>query len=290
MKILLFFIDGFGIGPNNREINPILAARTPTFDKLFSEEESILIPTDASQGIEGIPQSATGQTAILTGEQASQAMGRHMSGFPGPTLRKILAEKNILRQMKLKGKKATFANAYTKDYVNKVYQGNYKGSVTTVSVHTADLPFRLTEEIAQGKAVYQEFTNRILIEQGLNVPEMEPEEAGSNLAAIVAEHDFTLYEYFQTDIYGHSQDKSIAIPLIENLDRFTGQLLKDLDLEETLVLITSDHGNIEDLSVKTHTCNPVPTILIGKGKEEIADKIKELAHITPALLELIDQN
>ncbi|AZR73003.1 hypothetical protein BBF96_06095 [Anoxybacter fermentans] len=288
MRILFLFIDGFGIGPDDSKVNPIVAADTPTFDWLFKGGDSIVIPTDASQGVKGIPQSATGQTALLTGVQASQIIGRHVNGFPGPTLRKIIAEKNILKQMKAREKKATFANAYTEDYVKGIHAGKIKGSVTTVSVLTSNLPFRLTDQIPKGKAVYQDFTNRLLIKQGLNLPLMKPEEAGQNLARIVKEHDFTLYEYFLTDIAGHRQDMEFAVSLLEELDRFIGQVLSDLDLTETLVVLSSDHGNIEDLSIKTHTCNPVPTILIGCGKDKIGNKIKELVDITPALLSLMD--
>lgn len=284
MKILLIFIDGFGMGSMDPQRNPILAAKTPTLDWLFSEEDSVVIPTDASQGVMGIPQSATGQTALLTGVQASQVLGHHQSGFPGPTLRSIIAKKNILKQMQTIGKKATFANAYTRQYVIDVYNGKVPASVTTVCVMESEDKFRYTEQILTGDAVYQDFTNQILIEWGEDVPKMSPEEAGKNLAQIVKDNDFTLYEYFQTDIIGHSQNRARAIALLEQLDRFLKQVLTDLDLQETLVLISSDHGNIEDLSTNTHTCNPVPTILVGAEKEQLKDKIKELADITPALV------
>lgn len=289
MKILLIFIDGFGIGSTDPKRNPILAAKTPTLDWLFSEEESIVIPTDASQGVKGIPQSATGQTALLTGVQASQALGHHQSGFPGPTLRSIIAEKNILKQMQTIGKKATFANAYTRQYVVDVFNGKTPASVTTVCVMESEDEFRYTEQILSGDAVYQDFTNQILIEWGEDVPKISPEEAGGNLAKIVKGYDFTLYEYFQTDIIGHSQNWERAIVLIEQLDRFLRQVFTDVDLKETLVLISSDHGNIEDLSTNTHTCNPVPTILVGAGREQLKDKIKELADITPALISYVTQ-
>jgi bisphosphoglycerate-independent phosphoglycerate mutase (AlkP superfamily) len=154
---------------------------------------------------------------------------------------------------------------------------------------TAELPFRYLEQIGQGQAVYQEYSNRTLREYGFDVPILTPEEAGDILANIAKEHDFTLYEYFQSDLAGHTQTMDVAIPLLENLDRLIGQVLAATDLAETLVIISSDHGNIEDLSVNTHTTNPVPTFLIGCGKERIADKIKELADITPALLSLFTE-
>lgn len=288
MRILMIFIDGFGIGPDDPTVNPIVAAHTPVLDRLLGGVECIMIPTDATQGVKGLPQSASGQTALLTGIQASQVLGKHASGFPGPTLRKILAEHNIFRQFTARGKKATFANAYTQSYLDEVRAGTMRASVTTVSVMTAELPFRYLEQILEGQAVYQEYSNQSLVEYGFDLPILTPEEAGHILVNIAKEHDFTLYEYFQSDLAGHSQKMDVAVPLLENLDRLLGQVLAETDLTRTLVIICSDHGNIEDLSVSTHTTNPVPTILIGCGKERIAGKIKELADITPALLALIE--
>jgi bisphosphoglycerate-independent phosphoglycerate mutase (AlkP superfamily) len=51
--------------------------------------------------------------------------------------------------------------------------------------------------------------------------------------------------------------------------------------------LTSDHGNIEDLSVRNHTLNDIPTIVWGRKSLEIAEKITDLADITPAILWLL---
>jgi hypothetical protein len=70
-SVLLFFIDGLGIGrrgPHNPldNLNAIPLA-------VFQNEEperflnGIVVPTDACLGVEGRPQSASGQTTILTG-------------------------------------------------------------------------------------------------------------------------------------------------------------------------------------------------------------------------------
>jgi hypothetical protein len=39
---------------------------------------------DASLCVPGLPQSATGQAALLTGLNAPELMGRHIEGFPPP--------------------------------------------------------------------------------------------------------------------------------------------------------------------------------------------------------------
>ena len=65
---------------------------------------------------------------------------------------------------------------------------------------------------------------------------------------IADENRFTLYEYFITDKVGHAQDmdarQSRAAKTWHCLIR---ELLARVDLNRTSVILTSDHGNIEDL-------------------------------------------
>ncbi len=71
------------------------------------------------------------------------------------------------------------------------------------------------------------------------------------------------------------------------LARFIRAVLGNLDLASTNVVLTSDHGNIEDLSVRNHTLNPVPTIIWGKHREVVAKRVKSLTDITPTIVELL---
>ncbi|WP_026477049.1 alkaline phosphatase family protein [Alkaliphilus transvaalensis] len=291
MKVLLLFIDGFGIGEEDRDKNPFIDATTPNLDKI--KEAYVMIPTDTTLGVEGIPQSASGQTTLLTGVNGPKALGHHLNGFPTPTLKKILYEKSIFKQLKENGYKVTNANAYTKEYLENM--GKIKGvkwgvSATTIATMAADIPFRTEEDLANRNAVYQDITNEIMIHEWQQpVKKLHPHEAGQILAKIVSQHDFTLFEYFQTDIAGHKQNKEKAIEIIERIDQFIGGILDEINLEETLIIITSDHGNIEDLSIKTHTMNPVPTMLIGKSVEVIKDDIKDLMDIVPAIIKVLTQ-
>jgi len=78
-----------------------------------------------------------------------------------------------------------------------------------------------------------------------------------------------------------------ALGEIRKLDAFLEHLLHTVDLQEHLLILTSDHGNIEDLSVKTHTKNPVFTLLWGRQAGRIAGRIKTLEDIAPALMGLL---
>ena len=283
MKILLIFIDGFGIGNKHNNKNPFLKANTPCLNKILNKNLGTYISTNVKMKVTGLPQSATGQTALLTGKNAAKAMGRHKSGFPGPTLNKIIAKYNIYKQLRKYNLKSTFANAYTKSYVKKVHKNKSKASVTTQCILNSENNFRFLEDIKNNNAIYQDFTNQILINKGKDIPKFIPEKAANILSDISLNYDFTLYEYFQTDKAGHSQDMDFAIEILEQIDRFLQQLIKNLK-DKATIIITSDHGNIEDLSIKTHTKNNVPTIIIGDHSSNLKNNIKYITDITPAII------
>jgi len=77
---------------------------------------------------------------------------------------------------------------------------------------------------------------------------------------------------------------------VKKVDLFVDSVLAHLDLDSTLFLLTSDHGNIEDLGTPGHTSNPVPTILWGKGKEAVGSRISSIADLTPAIIGILDQD
>jgi bisphosphoglycerate-independent phosphoglycerate mutase (AlkP superfamily) len=151
------------------------------------------------------------------------------------------------------------------------------------------MTFRTVDDLLQGNAVYQDFTNRVLIERGETVSERTATEAASILARIASQHRFTLYEYFITDKIGHAQDMAAAKTILPKLASFIRKFLNELDLDRTTVILTSDHGNIEDLSTRNHTLHQVPTIVWGARRQQVADRIKTLVDITPAIVDLLTE-
>lgn len=286
-SVLLFFIDGLGIGTRG-PFNPLDNLPNVTPLAVFQNEtpetflDGIVVPTDPRLGIEGRPQSASGQTTILTGVNAPAAVGYHKQGFPNQALLEIISKHSIFRQLVDAGiEPVTFANAYTSRFFNEKPRWV---SATTAAVQAAGLRFRTIDDVKSDNAVFMDYTNRYLIGLGLEVTERSEAEAATVLARIVAENRFTLYEYFITDKVGHAQDMEAAKTVLTSLALFIRELLLKLDLERTTVILTSDHGNIEDLSVRNHTLHAVPTIVWGAQREQVAAKIKTLADITPAIV------
>src|SRR6476660_7548402 len=119
MSVLLFFIDGLGIGSRG-PFNPLDGLDDAEPLAIFPDEQlhtifnGIVVPTDACLGVEGRPQSASGQTTILTGVNAPAAVGYHKQGFPNKALLEIIEHNSIFKQLSDAGvKPITFANAYT---------------------------------------------------------------------------------------------------------------------------------------------------------------------------------
>ena len=290
MSVLLFFVDGLGIGTRGPH-NPFDGLEEAEPLAIFQGEEPELIcegrlvRTDACLGVEGRPQSASGQTTILTGVNAPAAIGYHKQGFPNHALLKIIAQHSIFRQLAEAGVgPISFANTYTKRFFSERPRWI---SATTAAVEAAGLRFNTLEDLTAGRAIYQDFTNAILVERGEAVSLRTPEEAGAILADIARHHQFTLYEYFITDKVGHAQDMNAARAVLKDLARYIRALLQQVDLKSTTVLLTSDHGNIEDLSIRNHTVNLVPTLVWGKYRDYFAAQIRSLADITPTIVETL---
>ncbi|HEU4767868.1 MAG TPA: hypothetical protein VFS77_10845 [Pyrinomonadaceae bacterium] len=285
--VLLFFIDGLGIGTRGPH-NPLDNVSDLTPLAVFQNEQpetflnGIVVPTDPCLGVPGRPQSASGQTTILTGINAPAQLGYHKQGFPNQALRDIISEHSIFRQLREAGvEPITFANAYSRRFF--VERPRWV-SATTAAVEAAGLDFRTIDDVRAGDAVFMDYTNRFLIEKGEDVTERTEEEAATVLASLVSQNRFTLYEYFITDKVGHAQDMELAKIILTSLARFIRELLIRLDLERTTVILTSDHGNIEDLTIRNHTLHQVPTIIWGVNRERIAARIQTLADITPAIV------
>ncbi len=233
----------------------------------------------------GLPQSATGQTALLSGEKAPQIVGRHVNAFPTRALKDILYERNILKHVKERGGSATFLNAYRR-LDEKGLPSGRRLSCTTVATMAAGIGFRTLDSLREGAAVLHDITGDAARAQGFDVPVRTCDEAARVGARVAAENDLTLFEYFITDIAGHSGEQAKCAGALARLDRFVSSLLDDLDSAETLVVLSSDHGNIEDLTTTSHTRNPVPFAIWGgpaRIREEMARGTRDLAGVPLAL-------
>jgi hypothetical protein len=279
LKIIFIFVDGLGIGSTDSDINPLCDPRLPMLGKMLSNA----VPLDACLGVEGLPQSATGQTALLTGINAPKAMGRHIEGFPPPSLKKLIEHENLFSKLRTLGKRCTFANCYLNIDPHRIPPR--RQSVTTVMTLSALGRVRGTAELLAGKAVTHDITRWTMHTRAYDGPLITPEEAAEHLMAIAEENDLTLFEHFLTDQAGHSGHPEKAFQCLEILERFIDRAVRFADRPNHLFILSSDHGNIEDLSIRTHTRNPVPLVALGDRRHELGS-LASLADVTPALVNL----
>lgn len=280
MKQIFIFVDGLGIAPAALD-NPVTQEVCPT---IFSLIRTNCVPVDACLGVGGgAPQSATGQAALFCGRNAATFMGRHVTGFPGPTLRRFVEEDNIFLAMKAAGKRSRFADAYLADSVDEVRSHRFR-SVTTTAALTVPETVSLRYDLLNNRALLHDITRESITSKGYDGPIITPREAADHLVQLAIEYDYTLFEYFLTDQAGHSGSIDVAKGVLRSLDEFLGTLFPlavDMGIS---VALSSDHGNIEEINRKGHTFNKVPLIAVGPGSEEILGSCSSIVDVTPAIL------
>lgn len=295
MAVCFLFVDGIGVGPKN-ELNPLASSDLKSFsyftgkDGLYDgceerDDESILFKKiDANLDVEGLPQSGTGQTTLFTGQNASKVIGKHFGPFPHSEIKPLLKKKSLFHKAIEMGKKPHFLNAYPDLFFEKSRKRN-RWSCTTLMTRSAGVELNRLEDVVEGRAVTAEIIQSAWRSRlNLDVPEIEPEEASGRMLRALDQFDLVLFEYYLTDKAGHEQDPKMANRVLTILDRFIVEILNNLDEKDTFVL-SSDHGNLEDLSIKTHTRNPVP--LFVKGNTKPFRNAKSILDVTPGILEVL---
>ncbi len=296
-SLLLIFVDGLGVGQNDPRVNPCAHPGLRIFNR-FAGAESPALPfaglwkgIDARLGVAGLPQSATGQTAFMTGTNAGEYLGRHLNGRPSPTLRTLLQSGNLFSAIQERNLRTAFLNAYRPEWfvIDSALQQRFS-SVTTVSVASAGLSFFSLDDVRLGRAVYQEFSHALLQQRGIGMASMTAPEAARVLHTAAQRYDFAMFEYFQTDKVAHSRSMPQAVAELRKLERFLLTLLGCADLQCETILLISDHGNIEDLSVKTHTPNPALALFWGLHAAFLYERINALPDVFHAVLACFDQS
>lgn len=296
---LLLFIDGVGIGEPDPGKNPFFSGKFSFFEQFFNDIPHLgnpelsgdgieLFPVDAVMGIEGIPQSGTGQTSIFCGVNAPRIINQHFGPFPYSTLVPIIKEKNIFKEYLDLGKSVFFMNSYPQVYFDYMNSGRSRLSVTTLSYTSAGKSLNTWEDVLSGKSLSAEITNRVWREK-LNytqIPQISPEQAAQRILERTAEHDLTVFEFFLTDHLGHGRIKPDFEIVSNDLNRLLIHIFANFSPADTNILLCSDHGNFEDISIKSHTTHPALTIAAGKHASLMKSRIKTLEDIKGVLMDL----
>lgn len=296
--VLFVFLDGVGIGADDEERNPFVRAWAravvPTLHMLVGGSPPTLeaphvrgprgraFPLDANLGVDGTPQSGTGQAALLTGVNAAQEYGRHFGPWTPVKLRPLVEEQSLLRVAQDAGHRVAFANAYPRGWPGSRSSRRVAGP--PLAARGAGLLDRHEEALGLGDAVSSEIVNdgwqRHLGHSFL--PDVTPEQAGANLARIAGRAELTLYAHYSTDTVGHRGTMEAAVQALETVDGFLAGILAELPRDHSLI-VTSDHGNLEDTS-GGHTRNPALGIAAGPAADGWADQLESILDVSPAIL------
>ncbi len=313
--LLLVFVDGLGIAPAD-STNPLSTLELPNLARLVGgpiiegttgSPELLFKSIDACLGIEGLPQSATGQATLFTGRNAARLLGRHVPALPGEKLRDLIEQHSIFKVLAEHQLRCAFANAFTQRFFDYLKQPRrrQRPSASLSAALAGNVRLRTEGDLRQGEAVAWDITREFL---GVALPRLrlrarekvgdvsneasydliEADLAGRHLYSLALRNHFTLFETFVTDLAGHGRYVIDARAALERVDGLVGGLVGASETAEgrsqLTVVLTSDHGNVEDLSTPLHTRNPVPLIVWGPGASSFRH-VRSLVDVVPAMLE-----
>jgi hypothetical protein len=247
-------------------------------------EQAALLGLDAQLGVPGLPQSATGQTAILTGRNAAAVLGEHYGPYPNQILREMLAQESIFKVLRQAGLPVVYANAYPMRFLDRLQRGKGRLSANTQAAVLAGLKLRSGEDLRQGRAIAALLSNDFWPEPNFPLPHLTAQQAGAQLAALGKENTLTFFEFWYSDYLGHKQQRAESLKILKMLDDFLAGILENLDWANSLLLVVSDHGNFEDWTTTKHTTNPALTFLAGAGVQELVPRLHSLTDVKAAVL------
>jgi 2,3-bisphosphoglycerate-independent phosphoglycerate mutase len=298
-RFLFLFLDGVGLGEDDPEKNPFFRAKMPVLEALldgkkltastapYKNGRAALHAIDASLGVPGLPQSATGQASLITGKNIPAILGYHYGPKPNPPVAGLLQQDTLFHKLQEKGITTAYLNAFPPRYFESIQSGQRLYSAIPLAATNSGLNLRDVHDLAGGRALSADFTGQGWRDHlGFSsTPLLTSDEAGGRLSQLASRFQFTFFEYWLSDFAGHRQDMDEACQLLANFDQVLGGLLEAWEAKDTLILVTSDHGNLEDLSTRRHTSNPVPALLIGKPEayESFTGSLTSIADITPAV-------
>lgn len=311
-QLIFIFLDGVGMAEGDERINPfrslsseLLPFHLPGASPIAGQKEPFLLKAiDATLNVDGLPQSGSGQTSLFCGINYPALCGEHGGSYPSRPMRRIIGEHNLLRQLISSGIQARFFNAYPYHsdlfcppnlilgndgqlHFSDAFPLPFRRRISATTTMMLSIGQRAASELdlQQKKALYQDFSNRSLIRRGAELPELSAREAGEILGSAGSQYPgLTLFEYFLSDQTGHRGHFADALSLLGDLERFVGAVISRLDPSRHTVLISSDHGNIEDMSHRSHTRNPVPLWVWGRGRQDIISSVHTIAQVCPAIL------
>lgn len=262
-RALFVFVDGIGWGSADPDRNPFARAALPHFARLLGRApwstaeppSGPALALDATMGVAGRPQSGTGQAALVTGCNTAALLGAHRGPFPDPALRPVLAWRSLWRDAVRAGAPSALATAYPQRLRAAVAAGRGRLSSIARAAVLAGVPLRAARLGGADGAVPPILGPRPGGAASAAPIVGDARAAGEALAEVASHHVLTVYEHFEADMVGHRADRDAAVAALERLDALLGGIADHWAATDLLVL-ASDHGNLEDATTRHHTLAP----------------------------------
>ncbi len=175
------------------------------------------------------------------------------------------------RPLRLRGEERHgFAELFTIAEINQ--------NIFVHAARQADVPLKTWEDVRGGQALTGTLTGELENEFALAalgvapIPIRTPEAAADILVQLAERHPFVFYKYQLADLVSHTGRQDLARDTFATIERFVGSLLDCIDTDETLVVVTSDHGHLEQVGFsRGHPKSLVPTWCFGSCGSQVAE-------------------
>ena len=293
MPLIFILVDGVGLAPAGDD-NPVaseLSELTAILGATFDDRLKIgalglyAAPIDATLGMPGLPQSGSGHTALYGGFNAAAMNGRHQPSYPTVAMRAALGRRNLLNAAHEAGWSVAWANAYLPGYEQAIEHRRTRHTAGTWSALSAGLELRGLDHLMAGTAVSWDLTQTLARSRpgGARLPELDAAASGARLAELATMHDLVAFETYLPDLAGHGRLAWSPREALRLVDRLLSGVIRSKRAEDTLVM-TSDHGNVEDATTRIHTRNPVPLLAHGPAAAAFA-RVQAIDGVMEAILE-----
>lgn len=176
-----------------------------------------------------------------------------------------------------------------------------KNNITQVHIAETEKYAHVTYFFNGGKEIKYENEEYIMIQSRKDVPthDLAPEMKAADIADKTIEQinkgiKFIVINFANADMVGHTGKFDPAVKAVKFEDTQIKRVTETMLQKGGIALITSDHGNAEDMfdevnnqPTTAHSLNPVPFIITNKDSKILRDS-GSLADVAPTILELFN--
>jgi Metalloenzyme superfamily len=189
--------------------------------------------------------------------------------------------KTVEGSLRFRGRPVVFKGDAKNGFAELFTLAEINQNIFIHAARQAGVRLRTWDDVRRGEALTSSMTHEL--ENDFNceffgqspLPRRTPEEAAAILTALARVHDFTFYKYQIPDLVSHTGKVELAREVFEIVEQFIEALLREIDPSETIVVISSDHGHLEQVGTShAHPKTRVPTWYFGPDAERTAERLR----------------